>query len=742
MNADLTLDLQTLSEIGRSILRASTDVEELAEVAFLEIARLIEADYFQLGVFREDEYQALIWVRDGNREPSPTFTIDPEREGLIGWIRRTGQPLLVRDYELEAEKLPAPPSYNSPDPPSSAIFVPLLFVNRTLGIIAVQSRTPAAFDETHLQLLQLIALTIAPSLAATSLSADLEALATRLYLLEEISRQLISLAPIQDRMLQVCNLLKQGLEYERIELYQLADEEIILLASTHLQSTDLAEAPPACVLEALSSRQAQIEREPQAVQDQESDQASTSMRVAVPLLAGEHRLGVLCLLSPAGEVPSEEQHALIKMIVDQLGIALLEDQNYAQHQEEAWITTVLLEVARHAAQPGDALAALQAVLQLATLLAGTDWAVLLLPMENQSNLFVGPTAGLRKPETFALESSVLEVGSFGLLPPFSESNLPIPVELPDPIKGILQSETALALIMSDGQDLLGLLLLQGEQLSSKRMSLLAGIGHQVSLRLENSRLIEEAAARRSMERELAMAHAIQASFLPETVPLVPGWELGIAWHVARVVGGDFYDFIPLPAGDDGDRIGLVMADVADKGIPAALYMALSRTLVRSVATALIDPAATLERVNRLLISDTRADLFVSVFYGVWEPKLGRIRFANAGHNPPILHTPGLQTQIIRPHGMVLGVDPDLSYANYEVKLSPGNTFVLYTDGVTEAFDPQDQPFGLSRLESCLMGEADLPAQDLADIITERVFAHQGQRDLSDDLTVLTLRRTA
>ena len=742
MNADLTQDLQLLSEIGRSILRASTDVEELAEVAFLEIARLIEADYFQLGVFRENDYQALIWVRDGNREPSPTFAIDPERESLIGWIRRTGQPLLIRDYELEAEKLPALPSYHSPDPPTSAIFVPLQFANRTLGIIAVQSRTPAAFDETQLQFLQLIALTIAPSLAATSLSADSEVLATRLYLMEEISRQLISLAPIQDRMLQVCNLLKQGLGYERIDLYQLADEEIILLATTHQQLTDLEESPPTCVLEALNTSQVQTDRELQAGQDQADDQAGPSLQVAVPLLAGEHRLGVLRLLSPAGQVPSEAQHALIEMIVTQLGIALLEDQNYAQHQEEAWITTVLLEVARHAAQPGDALGALQAVLQLATLLAGTDWAVLLLPMENQANLYVGPTAGLRKSETFALESSVLEVVSFGLLPPYAESNLPLPIELPEKLKTILQSESALALTMSDGQDLLGLLLLQGEQLSSKRMSLLAGIGHQVSLRLENSRLIEEAAARRSLERELDMAHSIQASFLPESVPLVPGWEVGIAWHVARVVGGDFYDFIPLPAGDDGTRIGLVIADVADKGIPAALYMALSRTLVRSVATALIDPAATLERINRLLISDTRADLFVSVFYGVWEPEIGRIRYANAGHNPPILHTPGMQTQIIRPHGMVLGVDPNLSYDNYEVELPPGNTFVLYTDGVTEAFDPQDQPFGLSRLESCLMGEADLLAQELADIITERVFAHQGQRDLSDDLTVLTLRRTA
>ncbi len=742
MNADLKQDLQILSEIGRSILRASTDVEELAEVAFLETARLIEADFFQLGVFREAEYQPLIWVRDGNREPNPIFPIDPEREGLIGWIRRTGQPLLVRDYGLEAEDLPAFPSYDSPDPPSSAIFVPLQFANRTLGILAVQSRMPAAFDETDLQLLQLIALTIAPSLVATSLSADAEVLATRLYLLEEISRQLISLAPIHHRMLQICNLLKQGLGYELIELYQEIDEEILLLASSNPQSADPLVTPPACVLEALDSRQVQFERQAQAGSDQESDPASTSMRVAVPLLAGEHRLGVLCLLSPAGQVPSEEQHALIEMIVTQLGIALLEDRNYTQHQEEAWITTVLLEVARHAAQPGDALTALQAVLQLATLLAGTDWAVLLLPAENQANLVVGPSAGLRKPETFALESTVLDAGAFGLMPPYAESNLPVRIDLPGSLREILQSDLALALTMSDGQDLLGLLLLQGEQLSAKRMSLLAGIGHQVSLRLENSRLIEVAAARRSMERELAMAHDIQASFLPETVPLVEGWELGIAWHVARVVGGDFYDFIPLPAGDAGQRLGLVMADVADKGIPAALYMALSRTLVRSIATALIDPAATLERVNRLLISDTRADLFVSVFYGVWEPEAGRIQFANAGHNPPILHTPGLQTQIIRPHGMVLGVDPHLSYANHEVELSPGDTFVLYTDGVTEAFDPDDQPFGLARLESCLMGEADLPAQELADIITERVFAHQGQRDLSDDLTVLTLRRTA
>jgi len=742
MNADINHELDVLSEIGRSILRASTDVEELAEAAFLETARLIEADFFQLGIFREDEYRTLIWVRDGNRETNPSFQIDPDREGLIGWIRRSGQSLLVRDFEQEAGDLPSLPSYESPDPPSSAIFVPLQFAGRTLGIIAIQSRRAAAFDETHLQLLQLVALTIAPSLVATTLSADVEALATRLYLLEEISRQLISLAPIQDRMTQVCNLLKQGLDYEIIDLYEVTDDGISLLASTSTAHIEQPDASPACVLNAIETKQVQYEQLPPQETKEGDDPGEFRMQVAVPLLVGSHRLGSLCLLSPAGQDPSQEQLTLIQMIVTQLGIALLEDRNYTQHQEEAWITTVLLEVARHAAQPGDALTSLQAVLQLATLLAGTDWAVLLLPGTVADALVVGPSAGLRRPETYELESSLLKLDSFGLQPPFNESDQPFRLKLPDPLTHILHSDSALALTMTDGQDLLGLLLLQGEQLSDKRMSLLAGIGHQVSLRLENTRLIEEAAARRSIERELAMAHSIQASFLPDSVPQVAGWELGIAWFVAREVGGDFYDFIPLPPDEQGLRLGLVIADVADKGIPAALYMALCRTLVRSVATALIDPAATLERVNRLLISDTRANLFVSMFYGVWEPAAGRIRYANGGHNPPILHSPGLQTQVIRPHDMVLGVDESLTYANHELNLAVGDTLVLYTDGVTEAFDEDEQPFGLARLENTLMGEGNLPAQELADMITERVFAHQGQRDLLDDLTVLTLRRAA
>ena len=166
--------------------------------------------------------------------------------------------------------------------------------------------------------------------------------------------------------------------------------------------------------------------------------------------------------------------------------------------------------------------------------------------------------------------------------------------------------------------------MQDNPLPGIRPSLLAGIGHQVSLRLENARLVEEAALRRSLERELMMARNIQSSFLPEHMPKISGWELASAWEVAREVGGDFYDIIPLPSNSRGERWGIVIADVADKGIPAALYMALCRTMLRSVAQTHIMPAKTLEIVNQQLISDTRADLFVSAFYGVWEPASGII----------------------------------------------------------------------------------------------------------------------
>ena len=151
-----------------------------------------------------------------------------------------------------------------------------------------------------------------------------------------------------------------------------------------------------------------------------------------------------------------------------------------------------------------------------------------------------------------------------------------------------------------------------------------------------------------------------------------------------------------------------------------------------------DPGACLERVNQQLILDTHADLFVSVFYAIWEPELNRLRFANAGHNPPLLFTPRQRGELLRKHGMVLGVQGSSIYRTQEIVLDRDQMLVLYTDGVTDALDDNDEFFGIQRLESLVLGIPDWHAQQVADRIEERVLQFTGRRELFDDLTTVIL----
>jgi sigma-B regulation protein RsbU (phosphoserine phosphatase) len=168
-------------------------------------------------------------------------------------------------------------------------------------------------------------------------------------------------------------------------------------------------------------------------------------------------------------------------------------------------------------------------------------------------------------------------------------------------------------------------------------------------------------------------------------------------------------------------------------------MALSKTLIHTIATEQIDPARTLEKVNNLLISETNADLFVSAFYTIWEPELGRLVYANAGHNPPLLFTPESAGSLIRDHGIVLGVEADAEYSSSVIEMKPGQLLVLYTDGVTEAYGGERGLFSLSRLRNLVLGLDDWEANHVVESIVKRVIQFRGQPDLSDDLTVLTLR---
>ncbi len=237
-----------------------------------------------------------------------------------------------------------------------------------------------------------------------------------------------------------------------------------------------------------------------------------------------------------------------------------------------------------------------------------------------------------------------------------------------------------------------------------------------------------------------MARGIQESFLPKSPPAADGWEVGITWLLAREVGGDFYDFIPLEPGPDGPRWGIAIADVAGKGVPAALFMALSRTLLRSVAISRLDPGLTLTRLNNLIISDARADMFVSVFYAVWEPSSGRLTYANGGHNAPMLFEPGSRCTFLAEHEIVLGIEQGVEYRTHSISMNPGSLLVLYTDGVTEAPDANGELFGAQRLEALILGSNDWCASALAEQIATRVSDFNAEPDLRDDLTAIILRR--
>lgn len=240
----------------------------------------------------------------------------------------------------------------------------------------------------------------------------------------------------------------------------------------------------------------------------------------------------------------------------------------------------------------------------------------------------------------------------------------------------------------------------------------------------------------AIRQELDVARRLQQAILPRRFPDRPEIEIAARAKPAKEVGGDFYDVFWL----DDRRLGLVMADVAGKGVPAALVMAETRTLLRGVAPATTGPAQCLGLANNLLAADNDTGMFVTVFLGMLDLETGRLAYANGGHNPALLRrADGELTTLGLGDGLALAVVEDFPFDEGEAQLAPGDTLVLYTDGVTEAFDLQNEAFGDPRLRMVIEASADRNAADTLAMVFEAVDAFVGDAPPSDDTTVLTLR---
>jgi phosphoserine phosphatase RsbU/P len=236
-------------------------------------------------------------------------------------------------------------------------------------------------------------------------------------------------------------------------------------------------------------------------------------------------------------------------------------------------------------------------------------------------------------------------------------------------------------------------------------------------------------------KELEIAKEIQDTFLPESVPVIPGIGIAAATIPAMEIGGDFYDFIP--AGDN--RWGIAMADVSGKGISAALFMALSRTLLHVSGGTASDPTTAIRQANQWIYEDGRSSMFVTVFYGVLDPAAMQFSYVNAGHNPPMLvRDEGVQ-ELCKSRGIALGVVPDVSIASSALDLRHGDILVLYTDGVTEAFNDRNEAFGEERLREYLRVNRAKPARGVLDGLVAEIRAFAGAAAQSDDITLVIVK---
>jgi serine phosphatase RsbU (regulator of sigma subunit)/DNA-binding NarL/FixJ family response regulator len=294
---------------------------------------------------------------------------------------------------------------------------------------------------------------------------------------------------------------------------------------------------------------------------------------------------------------------------------------------------------------------------------------------------------------------------------------------------------------SSGRSLGGLCILQHGTDTDlwERLTFVKNLAGHVSQAIDKGRYAEPAPQRPRMDQELANAGKIQTGILPEKPPQLRGWEIASRLEPALQTSGDFYDFIPLA----NNHWGFLIADVSDKGMGAALFMALSSTLFRTYATQYATlPVFALSQVNERILSDTRSEMFVTAFYAVLEPETGRMRYVNAGHNPPYLISSqkGKPFDRLRATGMALGVMDDAVWQQKVVRFFPGDVLLLYTDGVTEAQNNAGNFYGEKRLQEVLRSLGSRPANEILESILSDLKEFLGGSSQQDDVTLVVLRR--
>jgi serine phosphatase RsbU (regulator of sigma subunit) len=497
-----------------------------------------------------------------------------------------------------------------------------------------------------------------------------------------------------------------------------------------------------------------------------SAQMEKDTLILLPLIAREQVLGAFMLANEPkaknqrsyNQGFSDDRLKIIQGIIQQTAIAIENIRLLEAKQEEAYVSTVLLQSAQAVVSSADLQDTLDSIVHIMPILVGIETSIIYVWDPEVETFRITQAATKDKIEENELMGTTYALGDFPILDavftnnrpvvyPFIDSVLPaedwdliIPDEGQiDPLS-IVQSRYPLLMCfpLAMKEEVFGVLIAEDMTFSmsrERRFELINGMAQQASLAIQNDVINRQILERERLDREFQLAREIQQTFLPSTELELKGWEMDVRWETARQVGGDFYDYFMLPDG----RLAFIIADVSDKGLAASLYMAVTRTLIRAAAQELQSPAKTLERVNELLLDNSQNGLFVTVFFGILDPEKGHIVYTIAGHNPPMLqHYKSKNVITLDKGGIAIGALPNIHLPQSELILDDGDCLILYTDGVTEAFNENDEMYGSTRLINILKKTFGMNAHTVVKELETDLSIFRGNATLSDDTTILAL----
>lgn len=755
--------LKVVSEVSKqitSILNLHDLMDEVAAIIHNQFA------YPHVHLFtvhpnrRQIHYEAGSGERSGALEGYIIPLDDPE--GIVPWVARSGQPVLANDVEKEPRYRP---SLLPPANTRSELTVPLVFDGQVYGVLDVQSDQVGAFSEQDM----LLFATLADAIAGAIRNADL-------YRSEQWRRQvgdslrevavlLSANASLEQVLEAILTELERNLPSDISVIWLLDDDEIYCAAVHGARAADLEytrrNVPEAAgwLAVALASRVPSI-RKPDDRMGPVSFSAGLERDhsgISVPLRIGGQSVGVLTLAHHTPGRYGHEAQDMVTTFASYAAVAIENARLYDAAQEQAYASAALLQVAQAVVSLSDLDEILGTIVRTMPILVGVQRAAVYrwdaaaglfhpqqaygIPVEQRPLVWRTLTA-----LEFPLLGAALERGQTvlcqddsGALGP--ENWLSVHPCSDEELEAVTYSDDRLlvALPLMVKGEIFGVFLVEettgGRRFRSRRLEILNGVAQQVALAMQNDLFQKETVARERLEMEVQLARQIQQAFVPDHLPALPGWDVAARWRTARQVGGDFYDIIELP----DERIGLFIADVADKGMPAALFMALTRTLMRAAVLQTDSPAEVLRHVNDLLYPDCEQGMFVTAVYGVLDLKTGRFTYANAGHNPPLYIWSGAIERLTRT-GIALGVIEHAAMTERSIDLLPGETLVLYTDGVTEAFSPTGEIYDEARLLQVLSESVSSSVESLLDEIDISVCAFIADAPVADDITMVAVRR--